>query len=110
MQLQQIVIKFAIILVLFQCIQGNSDYLETKRHSRIFNSFQDLNNREHTNAFLNIHNHNGAAADPKSPRVERQSGGSSPSAYSTTFTGDDSDFIRTIYSGEGSGVNYLPRS
>lgn len=108
MQLQQIIVRFAIIFVLFQCIQGSSDYIEIKRHSGGFNSFQDPTNRDHTNAFLNIHN--GPAADQKSSRVQRQSGGNNPSAYSTTFTGDDSDFIRTIYSGEGSAVNYLSRS
>ena len=101
----QVLIQFAIIFsVLFQSIQGNIDYLETKRHAGSLNNINGFRDHRDTNTFLNIHSE--AATDPNLPRGRRQSGGNNPSAYPVTFVGDDSDSIRTIYSGEGSGVNY----
>ena len=102
--MQQTLFQFAIISVLFQSIRGNigSAYLETKRHLENFNN-DGSQDRAYT--FLNIHNGTVAEASPNLPRIRRQDGGNNPSAYSVSFTGDNNDFIKTIYSGEGSGVN-----
>ena len=104
----QVLIQFTIIFsVLFESIQGNIDYLETKRHyAGSLNNINGFLDHSDTNTILKIHSE--AATDPNLPRDRRQSGGNNPSAYSVTFVGDDSDSIKTIYSGEGSGVNYLP--
>ena len=100
--MQQILVQFAIIFVLFQSIQGNIDYVNTKRHLEP----ESFNNgfRYHAKS---LNNEASVAADASTnlPRTRKQV----PSIRASTinFVSDNSDSILAIYSGEGSAVSYV---
>ena len=100
--MQQILVQFAIIFVLFQSIQGNIDYVNTKRHLEP----ESFNNgfRYHAKS---LYNEASVAADasPNLPRTRKQV--PSISASTINFVSDNSDSVLTIYSGEGSAVNHV---
>lgn len=97
--MRQILTQFTIISVLFQCIQGYTiSHFKSERRS------ESLSDHFPEHELIR----NGATVDtsPNLPRVSRQ-GGNNPSAYSYSFTRDNSNYSRTYFSlGEGSEVSF----
>ena len=96
-----VVLKLAVIFLLFQCIQGALHHFNSKRHHETEYRFK----KYHTLSS------NGAAADDEvSPqelvraRDRRQTLGGNPQAYTFNLYGDTRSFAQTFYSGEGSKV------
>ena len=102
--MQQGLVRFAIILMLFQSIQG------TIRH---FNSNRSWRSRSENDADLILHfekqsdDNTGADRFAKLIRERRQNVGGSPVAYPPSLVGDDHPYGIVIYSEEGSEVSCL---
>ena len=102
--MQQGLVRFAIILMLFQSIQG------TIRH---FNSNRSWRSRSENDADFILHfekqsdDNTGADRFAKLLRERRQDLGGSPVAYPPSLVGDYHPFGLVIYSEEGSEASCL---
>lgn len=106
--MQRGLVRFAIVFLLFQCIQGTIRHLNDKL------PWQGLENadfiyrfEEHSDIFLRSDDKIANDELSKLLRTRRQAmGDTAPEANPSYFIGDDRPFGRVMYSGEGSKVNH----
>lgn len=95
--MQHGLIRFGIIFILFQYIQGTILHFNPKRNSE--NADSDI--------FRRIYSDSPADKFTELLRARRQNTGGNPEAYPSNLVGDERQYAQVIYSGEGSEVNLI---
>ena len=102
-------VRFIIILILFQCSQGTVHHFNPKRslrRSRNSDFRADfIYHFEDESIFLRNDDNNAVDKLSQLLRTRRQAAGGSPVSYQSDLIMDDRQYALTMYSGEGSKVN-----
>ena len=110
--MQHALVHLVIIFLFFQCIQGTIRRFNSQRHSGNADLYNvDSHFVQKLNRLPGSDKYKAVDELPKLLRARRQDVGGNlggnPEAYSFNLTGDDRQFARVLYSGEGSQVNDL---